>query len=108
LLAITKDQDVYTCAHKASKLDSTDSTSSQVKNRAEILAEWAEKKIGLTAKVKDGFETRNIEESQPTTVRFMDLQHDPLSAEEDIENLKKSVQLHNCSGFCMRPGKGKE
>ena len=106
LLAISKDQEVYTIAHQAAKFDAEANESEPT--RAKILSEWASSKFGLTASVGDDFDSRNINDEQPTTIRFTDLGDDPKQHTEDIENLKKAVQVHDCSGFCMKPPKRKE
>ena len=102
LLAIADDQDIYKLAHDVSR-HSEDSSSN---TKGSIFAEWAEKKIGLTASVDDGFNDLELnKENMPTTVRFMDLENNEEIHRQDIQNLMKAVQYHNCSGFCMKTSK---
>ena len=64
------------------------------------------KKIGLTASVDDAFDDLELnKENMPTTVRFMDLENNEEIHRQDIQNLMKAVQYHNCSGFCMKTSK---
>lgn len=102
LLAITDQQNIYKLAHDAGKIDDP----SPGQSRAEILSNWASKKIGLTASTEPGFDEIDPAESMPTTIRFMDLDEtDVQSHDHDDQALKKHVQVHQCSGFCMRKGK---
>ena len=102
LLAIADDQDIYKLAHDVSRHN--DDSSSNTKGS--IFAEWAEKKIGLTASVDDGFDDLELnKENMPTTVRFMDLENNEEIHRQDIQNLMKAVQYHKCSGFCMKTSK---
>ena len=64
------------------------------------LAEWAEKKFGLTAMVDDGFEERDTSSFSPCSIRFQDV--DPSQRNEDVQNLMHFCQVHECSGFCLR------
>ena len=65
------------------------------------LAEWASKKFGLTASVKDGFDELHIDsKDSPCTMRFTDIQDE--DTELDQQKLMKVCQVHNCTGFCMR------
>ena len=72
-LAIADDQEIYKLAHDVFR------QAEAVPNhtRGSIFAEWAEKKIGLTASVKDGFDDLELEkENMPTTsLCFMDLEN---------------------------------
>ena len=104
LLAISNDQDIYTVSHQAGKITEPDPG----ENRAEIIADWAKQKIGLTASVEPGFDDIDLNESQPTTIRFMDLRNDKDEHLKDDQRLKKAVQTHTCNGFCMRNGKKKK
>ena len=99
LLAITRNQDVYSISHAASRLETTNNT------KAEILAQWAQKTIGLTASMDTTTSAPDSEVAQPTTVRFMDLTDTDEAHTLDDELLKNAVQLHECSGFCMRTTK---
>jgi hypothetical protein len=98
LIAISSDNDVlYDAAHHAYKMDDGE------KLRAEILAQWAEGRFGLTATVSDEFDNIDVEEGiHPCTMRFHDVSHTTETTQHDCERLKKAVMMHNCSQFCMR------
>lgn len=105
LLAISDDQDIYSIVHEANRNSAPDDNEA----KAKLLAEWAEQKIGLTACVNPGFDDIELDnETQPTTIRFMDLQDDDSLHVKDDQMLKRAVQIHNCNGFCMRPNKRKK
>ena len=102
LLAIADDQEIYKLAHDVSR--QADAVPDHT--RGSIFADWAAKKIGLTASVKDGFDDLELEkENMPTCLRFMDLEKKEEIYSQDIQNLLKAVQFHNCSGFCMKTSK---
>lgn len=105
LLAITDDQSIYEIAHNGLRQgeDHNDAI------RAEIFHEWAARKFGLTASVDDDFNSFNVrKEENPTLLRFCEVEHTAEGIRQDKQRLMKAVQLHDCSNFCMRPGKGKK
>jgi hypothetical protein len=73
------------------------------------LSSWAKQKFGLTASVKDGFDTREVTPSNsPCSVRFHDICQSEESIFNDKQDLMKFCQYHNCSGFCMKKDQHKK
>ena len=104
LLAISDDQDIYKLAHDAKKQEPDGDLT-----RAEIFAEWAESKFGLTATVSPDFDSIELNKANmPTSVRFTDIGDDQDSCDQDKQELLKAVQFHTCSAFCMRESKDKK
>ena len=64
--------------------------------QAEVLAEWARRKIGLSACSSDcviGEEKQN-----PTAAYYSNIK----DKKHDVQSLKEVVAMHECSGYCMR------
>ena len=100
LLAIPNDQSVYESCYTAMQ------TKDGVNMRARLLSEWAQKQFGLTASVGEKFDERVITwENSPVQFRFKDLNANDVSHYEDQQNLMKSVQVHQCSEFCLQTRK---
>jgi hypothetical protein len=94
LLAIPGDQSIYELCYAALRLRDGEAI------RAKYLAEWAEKKLGLTASVSDNFDECEVDESNsPIQIRFTDVS---ATSHDDFEDLMRHVQVHNCSAFCMK------
>ena len=72
------------------------------KEQAAILSEWAERKIRLSAthskpsRVQEESDT-NLS-SNPVSIKYRNIRN----KEEDVRNLKEKVQIHRCSGYCLR------
>ena len=97
LLAIPDDHSVYEAACRVSKQENGEA------KRAKLMADWAESKFGMTASIHPGTEARNDEQkTNPTTIRFLDLSDDPECVFNDGQRLLNEVEIHECSGFCMR------
>ena len=93
LLAITGDMTIMELCHNDLKEEN-----GKMKRDAR-LAEWAEKRFGLTATVEDGFESRMPPgKVSPCTLRY----HEVDNKGEDAQDLLKACQVHQCSGFCLR------
>lgn len=70
---------------------------------AERLKRWAEKRFGMTACVRQGYDNRSADAKQSgVTVRLKDISHHEDCLLDDIEGIKRAVQHHQCNGFCMR------
>jgi hypothetical protein len=82
-------------------LDSKDKINGE-QMRAERMAKWAQDNLGLTASVSPDFAHLKDSKLSPMSMRFTDVKDLPMSCEEDFQMLMKDVQIHNCSGFCMR------
>ena len=90
LLAVSEDSSIYELCHR--DLQKPDGE----ERRTQRLAEWAKKKFGLTASVSPGY-NHDSSKAHPSTIRFS------LSdANTDADELLKSCQEHQCSGYCMR------
>jgi hypothetical protein len=77
--------------------------------RDQRLSSWAKQKFGLTASVKDGFDTREVTPSNsPSSVRFHDICQSEETIFNDKQDLMKFCQYHNCSGFCMKKDQHKK
>ena len=97
LLAIPDDHSIYEAAYRVSKEENGEA------KRAKLMADWAESKFGMTASIHPGTEARNDEQkTNPTTIRFLDLSDDPECVFNDGQRLLNEVEIHECSGFCMR------
>ena len=97
LLAISSDQDiVYRLAYEEARSDGDTARSNR-------LADWAERRFGLSAMVHDGFEdiNPNDKSNSPISMRFRNV----TDKTKDVENLKKYVACHDCSDFCMKKSK---
>jgi hypothetical protein len=99
LLAIPRCHGIYRLCHLDRKQPDGD------KKREERLARWAEQHFGLTASVKEGFDELDAESDPPVCLRFTDVCLTPEDSDEDFQRLMKQVQIHECSGFCMRHNK---
>jgi hypothetical protein len=101
LLAISSDQYIYEFMKDDKKFDNGKEIATQ------RLANWAEKRFGLTASVREGFDDlpeKAIDSG--ITVRFSDVPEENMDS--DIEGMKKAVQCHKCNGFCMRNTKNSD
>ena len=103
LLAISNDTSVYERCHMVRN------DVGGKEERAKIMSGWARQKFGLTASVGDGFDDRNITESNsPIKIRMKDLSltgnpHPTTNQHyEDGQNLLKNVMVHQCSQFCLQ------
>jgi len=94
LLAITNDNSIHEQCH----LDLKRENGKEI--RAKRLADWAERKFGLTASVSSNFD--NI----CTEVHPSSLPYSKANSSVDLDNLLKTCNYHECSGFCMRPVAG--
>jgi len=77
--------------------------------RAQRLSAWASEKFGLTASVADPveFDSLNINnQNSPCRIRFSEVSKEMV--ESDFEQLMNHVQVHDCSGFCLREIEGKK
>jgi hypothetical protein len=98
LLAIPNNHDISELCHSDMKQENGNQL------RANRLAAWAETKFGLTASVDDGFDDREKPLIPPVSIRFSDLGDDDDRIHEDGQQLLHYCELHQCSGFCLRPG----
>jgi hypothetical protein len=75
-----------------------------------LLAEWAEKTMGLTASFDADYQQNDILPFEsPCTVRFTDIVDQHKSQSDDINALMQFCQQHQCSrGFCLKPDKHKK
>jgi len=102
LLAITENQDIYSECYKDLKKNKNGN-----EVRAQRLAAWTKAKFGLTASVEDNFDEIPIDNSfTPMHQRFSEIPSNERSS--DIQRLMKHVQVHECSGFCLRKQDCKE
>ena len=95
LLAIPADHNIYELCHSDSLQENGDAL------RSQRMARWAEQHLGLTASVSNDF-TSLDSRNKHVSLRYKDVKDIPESREHDFQMLMKEVQLHNCSGFCMR------
>lgn len=65
--------------------------------QAKLLSHWASNKFGLTAMHTDTDD--NISTLGPVDIFFSQVS----DIEYDEELLKKKVQIHDCSTYCLRP-----
>ena len=97
LLAIPEDHSMHEAAYKVYQEDNGEA------KRAQLLAEWAENKFGMTASLHpDKDRVPECSPEDPTTIRFLDISKDSESIFEDGQKLLQEVEIHECSGFCMR------
>ena len=64
--------------------------------QAEVLAEWAKKKMGLSACLCD---CMTGEKKQNPVAAYASNVED---RKRDIQLLKEAAAMHDCSGYCMR------
>jgi hypothetical protein len=103
LLAIPSDHSIYKICHEHLKHEHGE------ERRAEALAKWAKEKMGMTASVNDGFNSRTTDPAfSPTSVRLTDINTTEEDYIEDQQDLLNYCQCHECSGFCMRNKHGKK
>ena len=101
MLVITGDQRIYQLCHEARKSSDTGE-----RQRSELLAGWAKRVMRLTASVDSDFDDRVVDPlSPPVRVRFTDVPSHPDGLRNDCQDLMKFLQVHECSGFCMRSSK---
>ena len=101
LLAISTDSAIYELCH----LDLQKPHGEKL--RARRLAEFAEKKFGLTASLSNDHQTNssksdsstNSSKPHPATIRFS-----VSDSQVDADELLRACQEHQCSGYCMRKG----
>lgn len=95
LLAVVRDNSIYHICH--SELQKENGT----EKRAELLAEWASSKFGLTAQVCEGFDDLKIsEQNSPIQLQFVDIEEE--LSRDDVDKIMNHVQVHECSKFCLR------
>jgi hypothetical protein len=99
LLAIPDDHSIYEYCH----LDLQQANGSE--KRAQRMSEWAKEYLGLTATVSNDFNELEATDPSPVSVRFTEIEDLPEMRDEDFQKLLKAVQIHECSGFCMRTKK---
>lgn len=100
LLAITTDSKVV---NKLAYLERKRGTHDAEQRRSQVLSDWAQKRFGLTASVDKGFDELSVDNhDSPVNYRFTDVKESLGSVRDDIEKMKKFVQVHECSGFCMK------
>jgi hypothetical protein len=98
LLAMSEDQWMLRKLYSLSKEEDGE------KKRAVFLSEWAEKKLGMTASVDNGYDDIQInKDNTPVSLRFTDISGSEEDIRKDGQELLRAVQHHECSGFCMRP-----
>ena len=87
LLAISNDKYMHYKVHELCR---------NPEKQATVVAEWAEKKIGLTA----NFDASSVEkvELDPVKHYFEDV----VDRDADVEALKDKVMMHECSAYCLR------
>lgn len=96
LLAIPEDHDIYELCHLDLKQEDGEEL------RTSRMADWAERNLGLTASVGECFDDLNPDEESHVAMRFKDVQDMADLNEHDFQMLLKEVQVHACSGFCLR------
>lgn len=96
MLCISKDNSIYDLAWNSIKNRSTE------KERAQLFAKWLEDKIGLTACLNSN---ANPDDSRPhpSSVYFTES-----NKQYDTDDLLRELQIHKCSGFCMKAVKGQK
>jgi hypothetical protein len=101
LLAISSDQSIF-------KLTHLDLTKNGEAKRAVTLADWAERKFGLTASVETGFDNLDVKKDDaPVSIRFTDIASDDNDAvRDDGQRLLRFSQHHMCNGFCLNEKTG--
>lgn len=103
LLAIPEDHSIYELCH----LDLQQPNGAEL--RAARLADWAATTLGLTASVTEGFDELKIDRTNtPVRVRFKDISDSEETRNNDFQGLMNHVQVHACSGFCMRCAQGSD
>ena len=93
MLCISRDQSMnkalYTLRHNE-------------KEQAAMLSDWAERKIRLSAThskpTTDNSQLNTNLLSNPVAIKYTDVNN----KEKDLQNLKEKVQIHQCSGYCLR------
>lgn len=96
LLAIPDNHDIYELCHADLQYENGEHM------RTTRLARWAEQNLGLTASVGDNFDDLNTDEESHVAMRFTDVHDMEDTNDYDFQMLMKEVQVHLCSGFCMR------
>jgi hypothetical protein len=102
LLAIARNKAFLRLLHQVKQLSK--------EKRDILLAEWAEKTMGLTASFDADYQQNDILPfKSPCTVRFTDIVDQHKSQSDDINALMQFCQQHQCSrGFCLKPDKHKK
>ena len=96
LLAIANHNSIHEFCHDQLKANDPEL-------RAEMLGEWAEKQLGLTASVDQEFESMSIDKNNtPCSVRYTNVADDPEAQKKDLYGILKYCQTHKCSEFCLR------
>lgn len=96
LLAIPEEHNIYEQCHNDLHKENGNEL------RSIRLGQWAEQNLGLTACVDDNFDDMKPEEESHVSMRFLDVRDMPELSDHDFQMLMKEVQVHQCSGFCMR------
>ena len=96
MLCITKNKDIQKLCYKALQKKNGN------KLRAKTMAEWAQKRFGLTALATEccDFEKMN---QHPCSLRYSES-----NEASDANELLTACQMHQCSGFCMKPSTDKK
>ena len=96
LVATSKDRHLYSAMREDYAVNP--------KKRVARLAAYASARFGLTATVSADFDDMIVRKGEDAAVAtlFSDVPNDATSQLDDIEQLKKYVELHECSGFCLR------
>ena len=68
--------------------------------QAEVIAEWSERKMGLSASLPEHNEERR--KQNPVTLHYSNIKYNTKDRWEDIQTLKEEVAMHDCSGYCLR------
>ena len=92
MLCISRDQSMqqamYTLRHKESA-------------QAEVLSEWARRKIGMSAWHDPIEKTNTGLYPNPVSLRHCEVEDKEL----DLNALKGEIEIHKCSGYCLRDSK---
>lgn len=102
LLAIVENKTIYRLLYLDKQVSS--------EKRDARLAEWAEKKLGLTASFKSTYVPKDISPHEsPCTIPFGSVPNTSEAHENDVHSLMQFCQFHQCSfGFCLKQDKHKK
>ena len=96
-LAIRKNQNILRLCHDILKQQHGK------QQRDQLLADWCQQHFGLTATVQDEFDSMTIQSNEsPCRIRLSDIPYDEETLSQDIQQLMKFCQVHECNGFCLR------
>ena len=78
-----------------------------MEDKAQALSEWSQNQLGMTAEVLEDFDDiRPFKNKKPVQYQYSDLKTEK-EKRNDKFSLLKDIQLHKCSGFCMRVQKSR-